>query len=81
MGSNSLQDKVAGLPDFVQQQIADYIDFLVQKYQKTENSLSQAEKQVLEERYVAYSKNPGQATELDDVMNRLTRKYGLPDQD
>jgi hypothetical protein len=76
MNPDILQEKIASLPEEVQRQLIDYIDFLVQRYQDT--SLTEPEKQMLESRYQSHLNNPSQSSDLDEVKNRLMKKYELP---
>ncbi len=73
-----LQEKLSSLPEELQRQVADYVDFLVQKYQNEVSPLSDAEKQTLEQRYQAYQQNASKAEDLEEVKNRLLKKYELP---
>lgn len=76
MNPDILQEKIASLPEEVQRQLIDYIDFLVQRYQDI--SLTEPEKQMLESRYKSYLNNPSQSSDLDEVKNRLMKKHELP---
>jgi Na+/phosphate symporter len=78
METTVLQEKLASLPEEIQQQVVDYVDFLVQKYQNEVSPLTDAEKQTLEQRYQAYQHNPSKADNLEEVKNRLLKKYELP---
>ncbi len=73
-----LQEKLSSLPEELQRQVADYVDFIVQKYQNEVSPLSDAEKQTLERRYQAYQQNASKAEDLEEVKNRLLKKYELP---
>ncbi|HSI90923.1 MAG TPA: DUF2281 domain-containing protein [Adhaeribacter sp.] len=81
MDINMWQEKIATLPDFAQQQISDYIDFLVQKYQQPQGTISELEKETLEKRYAEFKEDSSGASSLAEVKNRLNSKYGLSDQD
>jgi Na+/phosphate symporter len=78
METTVLQEKLASLPEEIQQQVVDYVDFLVQKYQNEVSPLTDAEKQTLEQRYQAYQHNPSKVEDLEKVKNRLLKKYELP---
>lgn len=78
METTVLQEKIASLPEEIQQQVVDYIDFLVDRYQREISPLTDAEKQTLEQRYQAYQNNPSEAQDLEEVKNRLLKKYELP---
>ena len=47
METTVLQEKLASLPEEIQRQVVDYVDFLVQKYQNEVCPLTAAEKQTL----------------------------------
>lgn len=78
METTVLQEKLSSLPEELQQQVADYVDFLVQKYQNEVSPLTDTEKQTLERRYQAYQQNASKAEDLEEVKNRLLKKYELP---
>jgi Na+/phosphate symporter len=78
METTVLQEKLSSLPEELQQQVADYVDFLIQKYQNEVSPLTDAEKQTLEQRYQAYQQNASKAEDLEEVKNRLLKKYELP---
>ncbi len=59
METTVLQEKLASLPEEIQRQVVDYVDFLVQKYQNEVSPLTDVKKkQTLEQRYQAYQNNP-----------------------
>ena len=78
METTVLQEKLSSLPEEIQQQVADYVDFLVQKYQNEVSPLTHAEKQTLERRYQTYQQNASKAEDLEKVKNRLLKKYEAP---
>ncbi|CAA9223844.1 MAG: hypothetical protein AVDCRST_MAG56-586 [uncultured Cytophagales bacterium] len=78
METTVLQEKLASLPEELQQQVADYIDFLVQRYQQEVAPLTDAEKQTLTQRYQAHRNNPAQAHDVEAVIKQLLKKYELP---
>jgi Na+/phosphate symporter len=78
METTVLQEKLSSLPEELQRQVADYVDFLIQKYQNEVSPLTDAEKQTLEQRYQAYQQNASKAEDLEEVKNRLLKKYELP---
>lgn len=78
METNVLQEKLASLPEEIQRQVADYIDFLIERYQREAPLLTPAQQHTLEQRYQSYLNNPSQAEDLEEVKNRLLKKYELP---
>jgi len=81
METTLLQEKLASLPEEIQRQVADYIDFLIERYQHDVQPLTDARQRTLEQRYQGYRNNPSQAEDLEAVKNRLLKKYELPSQD
>ncbi len=78
METNELQEKLASLPEEIQRQVADYVDFLIERYQREVQPLTDAQQRTLEQRYQGYRSNPAQAEDLEEVKNRLLKKYELP---
>ncbi len=75
---NELQEKLASLPEEIQRQVADYVDFLIERYQREVQPLTDAQQRTLEQRYQGYRNDPAQAEDLEEVKNRLLKKYELP---
>jgi hypothetical protein len=78
METTVLQEKLASLPEEIQRQVADYIDFLIERYQREVPPLTDAQQRTLEGRYQGYLNNSSQAEDLEEVKNRLLKKYELP---
>jgi hypothetical protein len=78
METTLLQEKLASLPEEIQRQVADYIDFLIERYQHDVQPLTNAQQRTLEQRYQGYRNNLSQAEDLEAVKNRLLKKYELP---
>lgn len=78
METTALQEKLASLPEELQQQVADYIDFLLQRYRQDVGPLTEAEQQTLTQRYQAHRNNPAQAQDIEEVKKQLLKKYELP---
>ncbi len=78
METNELQEKLASLPEEIQRQVADYVDFLIERYQREVQPLTDAQQRTLEQRYQGYRNDPAQAEDLEEVKNRLLKKYELP---
>jgi len=75
-----LQEKISRLSEELQQQVVDYVDFLIQRYHKEPDELTETEKQTLEKRFAHYRNDPSQAVEVEKVKDRLLKKYELPGQ-
>ena len=81
MKNEKLVQKIENLPDALQQQVADYVDFLMERYQvvipETEDiSLSEEDKTELDNRYNNWKNDSSSAIPLEDAKNRLMLKYG-----
>lgn len=81
MKNEKLIQKIENLPDVLQQQVADYVDFLMERYQvgspKTEDApLTEEDKTELDNRYNNWKNDPSSAIPLEDAKNRLMQKYG-----
>ena len=85
MNTQLIIDKIELLPENIQQQIVDYIDFLTNKYLKTlkteleanENTeLSDELKDLLDKRIAHHEKNKFKAKDAMDVLNDIAQKYG-----
>ncbi|HAN79345.1 MAG TPA: hypothetical protein DCQ31_17055 [Bacteroidales bacterium] len=81
MNTQLVIDRFQMLPDEIQGQVLDYIDFLIQKYaaEKSSNVLKVDElapetKKILDKRLVKHKKNPSKAKSWKEVENRLLNK-------
>lgn len=54
MHPNFLQEKISSLSEELQQQVMDYVDFLIERYPKEVPLLTDEEKLALEKRYNEY---------------------------
>lgn len=73
----TLHHKIDQLPEEVLLQVADYIDFLLDRYKvKSEDKLSKEEIQELETRYQAYLQNPESARTWEEAQKELLVKCG-----
>lgn len=83
MSSIQIAKKIELLPDMLQAQVADYVDFLLNRHfheksqQKGEPELSQEQKAELDSRYRAYLENPDSVVSIETMKTRLIQKYGL----
>ncbi len=75
-----LQEKISRLSEELQQQVVDYVDFLIERYHKEPHHLTEGEKQTLEKRLTHYKNDPSQAVDVEKVKDRLLKKYELPGQ-
>ena len=83
MSNMQLVQKIESLPEMLQLQVADFVDFLLNKhYQEkpapTDNSdLTEEQKAELDKRYKAYLENPDSVVKYEAVKTRSMKKYGL----
>lgn len=75
----TLIEKIENLPPTIQQQIEDYVDFLMERYQvgqpDKEDALSEADKMLLQNRYAEWKSDPSTGISLEEAKNRLIQKY------
>ena len=72
MTHTTLHNKIDQLPEEILLQVADYIDFLLDRYTpKNEDELSKEEIQELERRYQAYRQNPEGARTWEEAQKEL----------
>jgi hypothetical protein len=83
MSSIQIAKKIELLPEMLQAQVADYVDFLLNRHyheknlQKEDLALSQEQKVELDSRYRAYLENPDSVVSIETMKTRLIQKYGL----
>ncbi len=75
METTVLQEKLASLPEEIHRQVADYIDFLIERYGQEMPPLTDAQQRTLEGRYQGYLNNPSQAEDLEEIKNPLPASY------
>lgn len=73
------QKKFEKLPDIVQKQLFDYIDFLYLRYNENqlETDLSSTEKKELIARQKRLRKNPSSGIPLKKLKQKVYKKYAL----
>lgn len=81
MNTQLVIDKFQLLPDEIQGQVLDYLDFLIHKYaaEKGLNKIKKEElapetKELLDKRIAKHKKNPHKAKPWNEVENRLLNK-------
>lgn len=84
MDAQTILKKIEILPENLQLQIVDYIDFLITKYLKTEKQNLQNEtdfiltddiKKILDYRIAHHEKNKHKAKSAEEVLNEMAKKY------
>ena len=73
-----LHDKIDLLPKELTGQVADYLDFLLERYGKSEQGflLTQGHKDILQKAHEDHQENPDNARRWEDVREELFAKYG-----
>lgn len=81
MSTEILIKKLESLPEALQHQVSDFVDFLFQRHFQIEEEeatpLSESEKLELDRRYAAYQANPESAVQLDELKDELLNRYGI----
>jgi hypothetical protein len=76
MTHTTIHEKIEQLPDEILFQVADYIDFLLDRYKPKENSeLSKEEIEELENRYQNFKENPESAISWEEAQKKLMAKH------
>ncbi|MEK6476751.1 DUF2281 domain-containing protein [Catalinimonas sp. 4WD22] len=73
----ALKEKIDSLPDDLKKQVSDYVDFLLYQYGDSKAVLTDEEKTELDKRWEAYQQDTSSSSKLEDVKERLEKKYGL----
>jgi len=85
MNPDHLLKRLSLLPENLQLQVLDYIEFLINRYSvQSEGELEEYEneelspelKALLEERLADYKKNPQDVVTWDEVKAKFNKKYG-----
>ncbi|MGB3585539.1 MAG: DUF2281 domain-containing protein [Tunicatimonas sp.] len=75
----ALEEKIDSLPDNLKKQVSDYIDFLLYQYGDDPLALTSEEEIELDKRWQGYQQGALPTSKLEDVKDRLVKKYGIPD--
>lgn len=78
---NTLIYKINQLPESLQESVATFVDFLLYKQAKeqestTGNELSEEEKKSLETRHQSMQENPEKNTTVAELKDKIFKKYG-----
>ncbi len=77
MTHTTIHEKIEQLPNEILFQVADYIDFLLDRYKPKENrELSKEEIEELENRYQNFKENPESAISWEAAQKILMAKHG-----
>jgi hypothetical protein len=83
MSSAQIAKKIDSLPEMLQLQVNDFVEFLISRHFKenksepTEDELPANDVAELNKRYQEYVENPESAVSIDSMKTRLMKKYGL----
>jgi Protein of unknown function (DUF2281) len=72
-----IMDKIAALPDNFQSEVADFVDFLIQKYhlEKGQNGLTDEQRKTIQNRYEKLNQNPESGLDWYEAKAKLMQKY------
>ena len=83
MNSLQLKEKIDLLPASLQEEVSDFVEFLMKKYDvggitsEGEMDLTEKQKQELDNRYYSYLANPKNAVSIEIMKNRLQKKWDI----
>ena len=78
MDTKTIIDRLNMLPEALQYQVADYIEFLIIRYHansESEEGLSQELKDLLDKRMEEYKANPNDVVSWDEVKDQFNTKH------
>ena len=76
---DKIKENINRLPDYLQVEVSDYVEYLLVKYQITskQNDIPEEHKRILKERLKKMQENPNTGESWDTVKNELFQKYAL----
>jgi hypothetical protein len=80
MNAAALTNKINLLPEDVQKQVADFVEYLLLKYQvgtKGNEELTPDQKDELLRLWNEYEENPEEAISLETFQEQTSKKYGV----
>lgn len=78
MNTQEITDKIASLPEHLQHEVLDFVEFIISKYKPdTEAPLTGEQQEELDRRYTALQENPDRGIDWEDAKASLKSKYGL----
>ena len=74
-----IKENIDRLPEYLQVEVSDYVEYLLIKYQITskQNDIPAEHKRILKERYKKMQENPNAGESWDTIKNELMQKYAL----
>ncbi|RLD67105.1 MAG: hypothetical protein DRI95_05395 [Bacteroidetes bacterium] len=75
----NLEKNIQLLPEYLQLEVSDYVEYLLIKYQvqKNKNDIPEEHKKILKERYKKMLENPTAGESWDTVKKELIQKYAV----
>ena len=80
MNTSALTNKISLLPEDVQKQVADFVEYLLLKYQAGKSGkeeLTASQKEELLRLWDEYEENPEEAISVETLQEQTSQKYGL----
>ncbi|MCC6722994.1 MAG: DUF2281 domain-containing protein [Saprospiraceae bacterium] len=83
MSTVQIAKKIELLPEMLQAQVADFVEFLLNRHFKNnpapmeDSNLSAEQKAKLDSRYQEYMESPESVESMEALKTRLMQKYGL----
>lgn len=80
MNAELILQKINTIPEHLQFQVLDYIDFLISRYEtkdekRQEKEITSEIKALLDERIAEYEKNPHKVKSWKEIEERLLKKH------
>lgn len=80
MSTTALTARIQNLPAHLQQQVADFVEFLILKYQTSDegkSELTTEQKKELLALWESYEKEPDDVISVDMLQEKTKARYGL----
>ena len=80
MNATALTNKISRLPEDVQKQVADFVEYLLLKYQagiSGKEELTADQKKALIRLWDEYEENPEDVISLEVLQDQTSQKYGV----
>ena len=79
MIAENLEKNIQLLPEYLQLEVSDYVEYLLIKYQVQQNQqdIPDEHKKILRERYKKLLENPAAGESWDTVKKELMQKYAI----
>lgn len=77
MDDTVLKEKIDGLPEYLKEQVSDFVDFLLHRYSDSQPALTEEEKTELDNRWATHQQGASPTSSLEEVEERLKKKHGI----